>query len=91
MSLFNYNIDFLLKEYKHDKTIKLIYKSKINEPCSYCGYGHHILFFVAFMDEQYGMIDYFDGCLTYDPWCHIITYDSFEKLKEYALTEQVTL
>lgn len=77
------HLNEILKNNHKDKVVKIIHYTKLGQSCWYCGNGSVITYLVSF-EHGYGIIDNFSGCMTYEPWCNVILFDTYEKMKEYA-------
>lgn len=70
-------------------SIEKIYKIVDEGSCDNCGNGHTKLYFAKFKYERpYVFIDYWSGCMTYDPRFNIMYFDTFDNLQEYAQNKE---
>lgn len=75
-------VNDMLKRFNYNYIVKKIYNILPGSSCSYCGYGHMVCYHVEFING-YGIVDYFDGCLTYEEECYVSHFDTFEVLNNY--------
>lgn len=76
-------VNDLLKQFKHNDKVKTIHKIVHSSPCSYCGCGHMVDYYIEFV-KGFGIVDHFTGCLTYEEECHVMYFDTLELLNDYT-------